>query len=97
MRVAGLVLVRQKPGPAKGVMFITIEDETGVANLVIGPSLYEQQRRLILTASMISVDSASSRALSDAVRAIVMPVRMPTSLIPLQCSAAGQPLLFACA
>ena len=37
-RVAGLVLVRQKPGSAKGVMFITIEDETGVANLVIWPS-----------------------------------------------------------
>lgn len=34
-RIAGLVLVRQKPGSAKGVMFITIEDETGVANLVI--------------------------------------------------------------
>ena len=41
-RIAGLVLVRQKPGSAKGVMFITIEDETGVANLVIWPSLYEQ-------------------------------------------------------
>jgi DNA polymerase III alpha subunit len=35
---AGLVLVRQKPGSAKGVMFITIEDETGIANLVIWPS-----------------------------------------------------------
>ena len=45
---AGLVLVRQKPGSAKGVMFITIEDETGVANLMIWPSLYERQRRIIL-------------------------------------------------
>ncbi|MGY3691699.1 DNA polymerase III alpha subunit [Bradyrhizobium sp. USDA 3240] len=42
------MLVRQKPGSAKGVMFITIEDETGVANLVIWPSLYERQRRIIL-------------------------------------------------
>jgi error-prone DNA polymerase len=41
LTTAGLVLVRQKPGPAKGVMFITIEDETGVANLVIWPSLYD--------------------------------------------------------
>ena len=61
VRVAGLVLVRQKPGSAKGVMFITIEDETGVANLVIWPSLYEQQRRLILTATMIGVDGRVQR------------------------------------
>ena len=54
-RVAGLVLVRQKPGSAKGVMFITIEDETGVANLVIWPTLYEKQRRVILTGSMLGV------------------------------------------
>jgi len=54
LTTAGLVLVRQKPGSAKGVMFITIEDETGVANLVIWPSLYEHQRR-IMAAGMIAV------------------------------------------
>lgn len=59
-RVAGLVLVRQKPGSAKGVMFITIEDETGVANLVIWPSLYEQQRRVVLGASLLVVDGSPS-------------------------------------
>ncbi len=59
--VAGLVLVRQKPGSAKGVMFITIEDETGVANLVIWPSLFEVQRRLILSAGMISVEGRLQR------------------------------------
>jgi error-prone DNA polymerase len=48
LATAALVLVRQKPGSAKGVMFITIEDETGVANLVIWPLLYERQRRIIL-------------------------------------------------
>ncbi|MDE8345370.1 MAG: OB-fold nucleic acid binding domain-containing protein [Acidocella sp.] len=52
---AGIVLVRQKPGSAKGVMFITIEDETGIANLVIWPDLYDKQRRIILSAGMISV------------------------------------------
>ena len=41
LQTAGLVLVRQMPGSAKGVMFITIEDETGIANLVIWPKLYE--------------------------------------------------------
>jgi error-prone DNA polymerase len=55
LETAGIVLVRQKPGSAKGVMFITIEDETGVANLVIWPSLYEKQRRIILSAGMMAV------------------------------------------
>ena len=52
--VPGIVLVRQKPGSAKGVMFITIEDETGVANLVLWASKFEAQRRLVLSAGMIA-------------------------------------------
>jgi error-prone DNA polymerase len=52
--VPGIVLVRQKPGSAKGVMFITIEDETGVANLVLWPDRYAAQRRLVLSASMLA-------------------------------------------
>ena len=55
LETAGIVLVRQKPGSAKGVMFITIEDETGIANLVIWPDLYEKQRRVILSAGMMAV------------------------------------------
>lgn len=51
--VAGLVLVRQKPGSAKGVTFMTIEDETEVANLVIWSSVFEKHRRLILSSGMI--------------------------------------------
>jgi error-prone DNA polymerase len=52
--VPGIVLVRQKPGSAKGVMFITIEDETGVANLILWPDRFEAQRRLVLSAGMIA-------------------------------------------
>ncbi len=55
LEAAGIVLVRQKPGSAKGVMFITIEDETGIANLVIWPTVYEKHRRAILSAGMIAV------------------------------------------
>jgi error-prone DNA polymerase len=51
--VAGLVLVRQKPGSAKGVTFMTIEDETEVANLVIWSAVFEKHRRLILSSGMI--------------------------------------------
>jgi DNA polymerase III alpha subunit len=54
LEAAGLVLVRQRPGSAKGVMFITIEDETGVANLVVWPSLFERQRRVVLSAGMMA-------------------------------------------
>ncbi|MDV6332311.1 error-prone DNA polymerase [Asticcacaulis sp. 201] len=53
--VAGMVLVRQRPGTAKNVTFMTIEDESGVANIVIWSRLYEAQRSLILTARMVAV------------------------------------------
>ena len=52
--VPGIVLVRQKPGSARGVMFMTIEDETGVANLVLWPDRFERQRRLVLSAGMVA-------------------------------------------
>jgi error-prone DNA polymerase len=55
LTIAGMVLVRQKPSSAKGVMFMTIEDETDVANIIVWPSLFEKQRRLILSSGMIGV------------------------------------------
>jgi len=61
IKVAGLVLVRQRPGTAKGVTFITIEDETGVANLVVWADLYEKQRRTLLTANMLAVEGRVQR------------------------------------
>jgi error-prone DNA polymerase len=61
LQTAGLVLVRQMPGSAKGVMFITIEDETGIANLVIWSTLYEKQRRVILSAGMLGVHGRIQR------------------------------------
>jgi error-prone DNA polymerase len=51
--VAGIVLVRQRPGSAKGVLFVTIEDETGNGNLIIWPSQFEKQRRVILSSRML--------------------------------------------
>jgi error-prone DNA polymerase len=52
--VAGLVLVRQRPDTKTGVVFITIEDETGIANLIVWSSVLEQQRRVVLSASMLA-------------------------------------------
>ncbi|MFB2553516.1 error-prone DNA polymerase [Ensifer soli] len=61
LMTAGLVLVRQKPGSAKGVMFMTIEDETGIVNAVVWPSLFEKQRRLVLSASMLAINGRIQR------------------------------------
>jgi error-prone DNA polymerase len=61
VKTAGLVLVRQMPGTAKGVLFMTIEDETGAANLVIWKTLYEKQRRIALGAHLIGVDGRIQR------------------------------------
>ncbi len=52
--VPGIVLVRRKPGSAKGVMFITLDDETGVTNLVLWPDRYVAQGRLVLSATMLA-------------------------------------------
>ncbi|TCM15059.1 helix-hairpin-helix protein [Novosphingobium sp. PhB165] len=55
VNLAGLVLLRQRPGSAKGVMFITLEDETDVANLVVWTKVFEKHRRTVLGASMMGV------------------------------------------
>ena len=49
------MLVRQRPGSAKGVMFITREDGTGIANLVVWPQVFEKFRLVVMSASMIAV------------------------------------------
>jgi len=56
VKVAGLILVRQRPGTAGGVCFMTIEDETGFANLVIFQNLFETYRKEILKSALIMVE-----------------------------------------
>ena len=56
VRVSGLVLVRQRPGSAKGVIFLTIEDETGVANVIVWPKVFEKYRREVLAGRFLVVD-----------------------------------------
>jgi error-prone DNA polymerase len=53
--VAGLVLVRQRPGTAKGVIFLTLEDETGIVNIVVWPKVFERNRRTVMTAQFLEV------------------------------------------
>ncbi|MAC12808.1 MAG: error-prone DNA polymerase [Sphingorhabdus sp.] len=61
VKVAGVVLIRQRPGSAKGVCFITLEDETGVSNLVIWPSVMEEYRRIIMGARLMEVEGRIQR------------------------------------
>lgn len=56
VRVAGLVLVRQRPGTAKNVCFITLEDETGIANLVVFKNKFDFYRKEILSARLLMVE-----------------------------------------
>jgi len=61
VKVAGLVLVRQRPGTAGGICFMTIEDETGFANLVIFESLFEKYRKEIMQSRVIMVEGKLQR------------------------------------
>nr|WP_295467790.1 error-prone DNA polymerase [Mesorhizobium sp.] len=73
--VAGLVLVRQRPGSAKGVIFMTIEDECGVANVIVWPKTFETYRAIVLGSRFVSVtgrvQSAKSPKSSTAVIHVV--------------------------
>jgi len=53
VRVAGIVLVRQRPGTAKGITFVTLEDETGQANLIIRPHVWQRYRAAALGATVL--------------------------------------------
>ena len=59
--VAGLVLVRQRPGPAKGVIFITLEDETGISNVIVWRKMYEKFRRAVISGRALKVTGRVQR------------------------------------
>ncbi len=79
VKAAGLVLVRQRPGTAGGVCFITIEDETGTANLVVFQGLFEKYRKEILHSRLLMVEGKLQRE-GEVVHVIV---RKCTDLTPL--------------
>ncbi|WP_428515639.1 OB-fold nucleic acid binding domain-containing protein [Roseovarius sp.] len=59
--VAGLVILRQRPGTAKGVIFLTLEDETGVVNIVVWRALYEQYRRAVIAGRLLRITGRIQR------------------------------------
>ncbi|HHV70398.1 error-prone DNA polymerase [Brucella intermedia] len=62
MKVAGVVTVRQRPGSAKGVVFLTIEDETGIANIVVWPKIMKVFRREVMGARLIHIEGRIQRS-----------------------------------
>jgi error-prone DNA polymerase len=55
VKTAGIVLIRQRPGTASGVIFSTLEDETGIANIIIWPKVFERFRRIVMGARLLGV------------------------------------------
>jgi DNA-directed RNA polymerase len=60
--VAGLVILRQRPGTAKGVIFLTLEDETGVVNVIVWRKVYEAFRRAVIAGRLLRVTGRVQRA-----------------------------------
>jgi DNA-directed RNA polymerase len=93
--VAGLVLVRQRPGTAKGVIFLTLEDETGVVNIIVWRAMYERFRRAVIAGRLLRVTGRLQRAhsvthviaeqiedISHMLDLLVRPPDQPTSAVP---------------
>lgn len=59
--VAGLVIVRQRPGTANGVIFLTLEDETGISNIVVWRKIYERDRRAVIAGRLLRVTGRIQR------------------------------------
>ncbi|WP_044008568.1 OB-fold nucleic acid binding domain-containing protein [Leisingera methylohalidivorans] len=60
--VAGLVILRQRPGTAKGVIFVTLEDETGTVNVIVWRKIYEAFRRAVISGRLLRVTGRLQRA-----------------------------------
>ena len=60
--VAGLVLVRQRPGTAKGTVFLTLEDETDISNIIVWPKVFAAHRRIVMNAQFLAVRGRLQRA-----------------------------------
>jgi error-prone DNA polymerase len=56
VRIAGAVITRQRPGTAKGFVFLTLEDETGVANIIVRPDVFERERMVIVSEPFLIVE-----------------------------------------
>jgi len=79
VRVAGAVICRQRPGTAKGFLFLTLEDETGVVNVIVRPDLYEKETEVLVRQHLLEIDGVLQKEGGVSVRAVsVRPARLPS-------------------
>jgi error-prone DNA polymerase len=83
VRVAGAVICRQRPGTAKGFMFLTLEDETGLVNVTVRPDLFERQHAVLVTADVLEVDGVLQVEDGCSVRAMeARPAPLEVTTVP---------------
>jgi error-prone DNA polymerase len=87
VRIAGLVICRQRPPTAKGVAFLSLEDETGISNLVVPPEIFERDRGVLLASAFLYAEGRVERT-SNVVNVQVF--RATTLRLPSSPSAATQ-------
>jgi len=82
--VAGAVIVRQRPGTAKGFVFLSLEDETGVANIIITPQLFEKDHTVVVHNSFLIIEAfCKIRMASISVKAgIIKPFLLSRAAAP---------------
>ena len=68
VRVAGMVITRQRPGTAKGFVFLTLEDETGISNIIVRPDLFDRERTVVVRQPFLLVEGVLQH--QDGVRSI---------------------------
>jgi error-prone DNA polymerase len=61
VRVAGMVITRQRPGTAKGFVFLTLEDETGISNIIVRPDVFDRERLVVVQQPFLLVDGVLQR------------------------------------
>jgi error-prone DNA polymerase len=81
VRVAGCVITRQRPGTAKGFVFLTLEDETGISNVIVRPQVYEDQRLAIIESSFVVVEGLLQH--QDNVTAVKAERVLPLAGVPV--------------
>jgi error-prone DNA polymerase len=83
VRVAGAVICRQRPGTAAGFLFLTLEDETGLVNVIVRPDLFHREQQTLVTSSVLEVDGVLQATAGLSVRAFaVRPALAAASLPP---------------
>jgi error-prone DNA polymerase len=85
VKVAGAVIVRQRPATAKGFLFLSLEDEGGIANVVVTPDIFERHRALLSRAALLQVEGPLQKVegvihvRARRFREIMLPAQLPPS------------------